>query len=253
MTKQEALIKFSVRLGDNALILAQRLCEWCGHGPILEEDIAMSNMGLDLIGQARGFYSYAAAVEGKGRTEDDIAYHRNEREFLNRCMVEQPNGDFAVTMMRSFLYGCAAYLQFRSLTNSKDQTIAGLAEKSLKEVTYHVRHSSDWIIRLGDGTPESHVRAQQALEDLWQFTDELFEMDEVDKLLMDAGIAFDLSALKQEWIQMTDEVCTKATLVKPSGFSYQASGGMNGMHTEHLGHLLSELQYLPRAYPDAQW
>ncbi len=252
MTQQEALYKYCVRLGDNALVLAQRLCEWCGHAPILEEDIAISNMGLDFIGQARGFYSYAAQVEGKNRTEDDIAYHRNEREFYNRCLVEQPNTDFAVTMMRSFLYGCAAYLQFRALVKSADTTVAGLAEKSLKEVTYHVRHSSDWVIRLGDGTPESHKRTQKALDDLWYFTDELFEMDEVDAVLIKAGIACDLSELKEEWSRMIREVLEKATLTMPEK-AYQSTGGIHGIHTEHLGHLLSELQFLPRAYPDAIW
>jgi len=253
MTQQEALFKYSLRLGDNALILAQRLCEWCGHGPVLEEDIAMSNMGLDLIGQSRGFYSYAALVEGKNNSEDDLAFHRNEREFYNRCLVEQPNYDFAATMMRSFLYGSLAYLQFRALTKSTDNTIAGLAEKSLKEVTYHVRHSSDWVIRLGDGTGESHRRTQDALDELWHFTNELFEMDEADELLIKAGIACDLASLRNEWNAMIDEVLKKATLVKPMEEGYQSTGGMNGMHTEHLGHLLSEMQFLPRAYPDAKW
>lgn len=253
MTQQEALFKYAVRLGDNALILAQRLCEWCGHGPVLEEDIAMSNMGLDFIGQARGFYTYAVTIEGKNRTEDDLAFHRNEREYYNRCLVEQPNVDFAVTMMRSFLYGSLAYLQFRALTKSKDNTIAGLAEKSLKELTYHVRHSSDWVIRLGDGTPESHQKTQDALDELWHFTNELFEMDEVDHILIQADIACDLSSLRNEWEAMMTEVFTKATLVKPSGEGYQSTGGINGMHSEHLGHLLSEMQILPRAYPDAKW
>ncbi|MBK9401117.1 MAG: phenylacetate-CoA oxygenase subunit PaaC [Bacteroidetes bacterium] len=253
MTQQEALFNYSLRLGDNALVLAQRLCEWCGHGPVLEEDIAMSNMGLDLIGQSRGFYSYAALVEGKDRTEDDLAFLRNEREFFNRCMVEQPNYDFAATMMRSFLYGCLSYLQFRALTKSIDNTIAGLAEKSLKEVTYHVRHSSDWVIRLGDGTDESHQKAQTALDELWHFTNELFEMDESDEVLIKAGIACDLAALRNEWNAMIDEVLLKATLIKPSESGYQSKGGMKGMHTEHLGHLLSEMQFLPRAYPDAKW
>ncbi len=253
MTTNEALYTYCVRLADNAVILAQRMCEWCGHGPILEEDIAMSNMGLDLIGQARGFYTYAATLEGKGRTEDDIAYHRDERGFTNRCMVEQPNGDFGVTMMRSFLYGAQAYLQFRALVKSKDETIAGLAEKSLKEVTYHVRHSSDWIIRLGDGTEESHRRIQDALNDLWHFTDELFEMDEVDALLIKEEIACDISAQRVEWDAMVKEVMEKATLTIPANKGYQASGGMKGKHTEHLGHLLSEMQILPRTYPDAKW
>lgn len=253
MDKNQALFNYCVRLADNAVILAQRLCEWCGHGPILEEDIAMSNMGLDLIGQARGFYAYAATLEGKGRSEDDLAFHRSEREFTNRCIVEQPNGDFGMTMMRSFLHGCQAYLHYRALVNSKDETIAGLAEKALKEMTYHVRHSSDWIIRLGDGTEESHRRVQEALDELWSFTDELFEMDQVDALLIKEGIACDLAAQRAEWEKMVAEVFSKATLKIPSEKGYQSSGGIYGRHTEHLGHLLSEMQILPRTYPDANW
>jgi ring-1,2-phenylacetyl-CoA epoxidase subunit PaaC len=253
MDKNQALFIYCVRLADNAVILAQRLCEWCGHGPILEEDIAMSNMGLDLIGQARGFYAYAAALEGKGRSEDDLAFHRNEREFTNRCMVEQPNGDFGMTMMRSFLHGCQAYLQYRALVNSKDETIAGLSEKALKEMTYHVRHSSDWVIRLGDGTVESHHRMQEAVNELWSYTDELFEMDDVDAILLKEGIACDISSQRVEWDKMIDEVFEKATLIRPSEKGYQSTGGIYGHHTEHLGHLLSEMQILPRTYPDARW
>ena len=253
MDKNQALFIYCVRLADNAVILAQRLCEWCGHGPILEEDIAMSNMGLDLIGQARGFYAYAAALEGKGRSEDDLAFHRNEREFTNRCMVEQPNGGFGMTMMRSFLHGCQAYLQYRALVNSKDETIAGLSEKALKEMTYHVRHSSDWVIRLGDGTVESHHRMQEAVNELWSYTDELFEMDDVDAILLKEGIACDISSQRVEWDKMIDEVFEKATLIRPSEKGYQSTGGIYGHHTEHLGHLLSEMQILPRTYPDARW
>jgi ring-1,2-phenylacetyl-CoA epoxidase subunit PaaC len=253
MDKNQALFIYCVRLADNAVILAQRLCEWCGHGPILEEDIAMSNMGLDLIGQARGFYAYAAALEGKGRSEDDLAFHRNEREFTNRCMVEQPNGDFGMTMMRSFLHGCQAYLQYRALVNSKDETIAGLSEKALKEMTYHVRHSSDWVIRLGDGTVESHHRMQEAVNELWSYTDELFEMDDVDAILLKEGIACDILSQRAEWDKMIDEVFEKATLIRPSEKGYQSTGGIYGHHTEHLGHLLSEMQILPRTYPDARW
>ncbi len=253
MTTQEALFEYCLRLGDNALILGQRYTEWCGHGPVLEEDIAMSNMGLDLIGQARGFLTYAGQLEGKGRTEDHLAYRRDVPLYRNRMMVEQPNGDFAHTMMRGFLYGCLAYLQFRALTKSKDDTISGLAEKSLKEVTYHVRHCSDWVIRLGDGTEESHRRTQEALNDFWQYTDELFEMNEVDTQLIKEGLAFDLAALRSEWDAMVNEVMTKATLAIPAVKGYQSTGGIKGLHSEHLGHLLTELQYLQRSYPDAVW
>lgn len=252
MTKQEALYSYCVRIGDSALIHAQRLCEWCGHGPILEEDIAMSNIGLDLIGQARGFYTYAAELEGKGRTEDDIAFLRDEREFTNCCMVEQPNCDFGYTMARTFLHGCFAYLHYRSLLNSADETIAGLAAKSIKEATYHVRHSGEWLVRLGDGTEESHRRVQDALDELWQFTDELFDMDEVDALLIREGVATDLSALRSEWDSMVNEVLSRAKLQRPQG-GYRSKGGMHGLHTEHLGHMLSEMQILPRTYPGAKW
>lgn len=249
----QALFTYCVRLGDNALVLAQRLCEWCGHGPILEEDIAISNMGLDLLGQSRALYSYAATLEGAGRTEDDLAFHRNERQFLNRCLLEQPNGDFAVTMMKSFLYSSMAYLQFRELSRSKDETISGIAAKALKELTYHVRHTSQWVIRLGDGTDESHQRIANALQELWGFADELFEMDEVDRMLINAGVACDLDVLRTEWNQMVEEVLTQAQLSVPNLVGYRSKGGFKGIHTEHLGHMLSEMQYLPRAYPDAKW
>jgi len=253
MTQQEALFHYCLRLGDNALILGQRLSEWCGHGPYLEEDIAMSNMSLDLIGQARGFLTYAGEVEGKGRTEDQLAFLRAEREFTNFLLVEQPNGDFASTMMRSFLYGCFAYLQFRALLNSKDETVSGLSAKSLKEVTYHVRHSGEWIVRLGDGTEESNQRINDALLDLWSYTNELFENDEVNTLLTADGIGVNPLSFKEEWISMVKEIFAKATLEIPISTVYQATGGMKGLHTEHLGHLLTEMQYLQRTYPNATW
>ena len=252
MEKQEALFEYNLRIGDNALVLAQRLSEWSGSGPILEEDIAMSNMALDLIGQSRGFLTYAGAVEGKGRSEDDLAYFRDVRLFRNRMLVEMPNGDFGVTMMRSFLFSAFAYLHFRGLVKSKDETISGLAEKSLKEVTYHLRHSSQWVIRLGDGTDESHQRVQTAANDLWSYTNELFEMNEVDELLIKEEIAFDLNGFREEWNQLIKEVFTKATLEIPDA-GYNSKGGINGFHTEHLGFLLAEMQSLPRSLPDAKW
>ena len=253
MINTDILKSYCLRLGDNSLILGHRLSEWCGHGPILEEDIAMSNMALDLIGQSRGFLSYAATLEGKGRTEDDLAYLRDAREFVNCILVEQPNGDFAQTMMRSFLYSVFAYLNFRCLVNSKDETISGLAEKSLKEITYHYRHSADWVIRLGDGTSESHQKMQQALEELWSYTDELFEMDEVNESLIREGIAFDLNSLRTEWDQLVNEVIAKSTLKRPADNIYKSKGGINGIHTENLGFLLAEMQFLQRAYPGAKW
>lgn len=244
---------YCLRLGDNSLILGHRLSEWCGHGPILEEDIALSNMALDLIGQSRGFLSYAAKLDGKGKTEDDFAYFRDAREFVNCMLVEQPNGDFAFTIMRSFLYSVFAFLNFRNLVKSKDETISGLAEKSLKEITYHYRHCADWIIRMGDGTEESHKRAQQALDELWTYCDELFDMDEVNESLIKDGFVFDMKALRVEWDQLVREIFQKATLKQPADNIYKSKGGINGIHTEHLGYLLAEMQFLQRAYPGAKW
>jgi len=252
MTEQEALAAYCIRIGDNGLVLGHRLSEWCGHGPVLEEDIALSNMALDLIGQARGFLGYAAKLKGNG-TEDDLSYKRDARQFCNCMLVEQPNGDFAATMVRSFLFSAFAYLHFRTLIKSKDDTVAGLAEKSLKEVTYHLRHSSDWIIRLGDGTDESRERTQAALENLWSYTNELFEMDEVNELLIKQNLAFDVSLVRAEWDTIINQVLNEATLIRPSESRYMSKGGINGIHTEHLGFLLAEMQFLPRAYPGTEW
>lgn len=253
MTSKDALIVYCLRIADNSSILAHRLSEWCGHGPILEEDIAMSNMALDMIGQARGFYAYAATLEGKGQTEDDLAFRRDAHQFMNRNLVEQPDyKDFGTAMMRSFLYGCLSYLQFRALMNSKDETISGLAGKAIKEVSYHVRHSGNWIVRLGDGTDESHKRISNSLDDLWMYTNELFEQNEVDSFLTKEGLAVDLNSLKQEWLKLVEEIFSQAKLNIPAA-GYQSSGGINGIHTEHLGHILAEMQFLPRAYPDAIW
>ena len=254
MELNKALVAYCLRIADNSLIHAQRISEWTGHGPILEEDIAMSNVALDLIGQARGFYTYASHLDGLSKSEDYYAFHRGEREYRNRLLVELPNSkDFGITMMKIFLNGCFDYLLFRSLMNSKDDTISGLAAKSLKEVTYHVRHSSDWVIRLGDGTEESHQRIQNTLNELWPYSNELFDQDEVDEFLIAQGIAVDKNGLKEEWYKMVDEIFKKATLLIPEDVSYFPSGSLKGVHTEHLGYLLAEMQYLPRMYPDAVW
>lgn len=206
----KALNEFCLRIADNSLIHAQRISEWTGHGPILEEDIAMSNVALDLIGQARGFYTYAAQIEGNGKTEDIYAFHRGEREFRNKLMVELPdNKDFGFTMMKLFLNGCFDYLMFRDLMKSKDETISGLAAKSIKEVTYHVRHAGDWIVRLGDGTQESYERVQNSLNELWPFTNELFEQDSIDRLLITNGIALDKEGFRNEWMSMVTEIIKK--------------------------------------------
>ncbi len=252
MTEQDALFEYCLRLGDNSLVLGHRLSEWCGHGPILEEDIALANMSLDLIGQARGFLGYAAKLKGAG-SDDDLAFKRDARQFRNCMLVEQPNGDFAMTMVRSFFYSALAYLHFKSLAKTKDATISGLAEKSLKEVTYHLRHCSDWIIRLGDGTDESHERTQNALEELWNYTNELFETDEADQTLVSQNLAVDLKTLRKEWDDIINKVLEDATLKRPDDSRFMSKGGIKGIHTEHLGFLLAEMQFLPRAYPDTKW
>lgn len=252
MEKQKALFEYCLRLADSSLILGQRLGEWCGHGPILEEDIALTNVALDFVGHATALLQYAAKVEGKNRTEDDLAYHRSEREFKNVLLVEQPNGDYAKTIARQFLFDTFQYYYYQALQESKDETLAALAEKSLKEITYHLRHSSQWVLRLGDGTAESHERIQNAINDLWMFTGDLFEMDEVDAVLIKEGIASDMGPVKEKWNAHVGEIVKKATLQIPAQ-TFMQRGSREGKHTEHLGYLLAEMQYLPRTFPDAKW
>lgn len=252
MDKNKMLFEYCLRIGDSSLILGHRLSEWCGHGPILEEDIAMTNIALDLIGQSRIIYSYAAELEGKGRTEDDLAFLRDAMDFRNALITEQPNGDFGKTMMRQFFYSTFCYHLYQQLKSSKDSNIAAFAEKSLKEVTYHVRHSADWVVRLGDGTEESHERVQNAADDLWMFTGDMFEADEIDNVLLKEGIAADLTKVKAEWDKMVAEIFKKATLKVPEN-SFMLGGSRAGNHGEHLGYLLAEMQFLPRTYPGANW
>ena len=253
MTKEEALFQYILRLGDSALILGHRMSEWCGHGPKLEQDIALINISLDLIGQARSYLTYAGEVEGKGRSEDDLAYFRTEREFRNALLTEQDNGDWGTTIVRSFYFDAFHYFFLQELTKSKDETLAAIATKSLKEVTYHHRHSSEWLIRLGDGTEESHNRVQEPIEDFWMYTGELFEMDEVDEILIKEGVAPDLNLIKEKFLKRIAEVAEEATLQLP-GESYMQTGGKTkGIHTESLGFILCEMQYLPRTYPNATW
>lgn len=249
---QEALLDFAIRLGDRSLILGHRLSEWAGHGPILEEDIALSNLGLDLIGQARSFLTYAGEVEGKSRDEDALAYFRNAPEYKNLLMVELPKGDFAFTMTRQFLYSSFHLPLFRQLMNSSDDTIAAISAKAEKEMIYHLRHSSQWVVRMGDGTQESHDRCQQAIDSLWTYTGEMFEVDALTQSLIDAGVNCDPEILRTEWNQTVDGVLSEATLKKPED-SWMQSGGLSGRHTEHLGHLLAEMQSVQRAYPGSQW
>lgn len=252
MSQQEALFTYSLRQADDLLILSHRLSEWCGHGPVLEEDIALTNRALDHIGEARNLYTYAGQVEGKGRDEDDLAYLRNERQFLNTKLVEQPNGDYAHTIVRSFLFDAYHLPLAEALTRSTDAQLAAIAAKAVKEAQYHVKHSSDWLIRFGDGTEESHRRAQEALDNLWTYTGDLFVKDEVHQQLLKAGIAPDLAKIKASFDATVDKVLAEATLKRPAD-GFMASGGRQGKHSEHLGFILAEMQYLQRAYPGAEW
>ncbi len=246
------LFEYLIRLGDDSLILGHRLSEWCGHGPILEEDIAMTNIALDLVGQATSILKYAGEVEGKGRDEDDLAFLRFEREYKNVLLVEQANEDFGVTMMRQFLFDAFRRSLFEQLVASSDEQLAAIAEKSLKETKYHFKHSAEWVIRLGDGTEESHSRVQDALNNLWRYTDELFFTDEVDADLQAKGIVFSSEELKASWSKNVKEVLAQATLMIPDN-GWQHEGGRKGLHSEHLGYILAELQYMQRAYPGMEW
>src|SRR5690554_2727791 len=252
MTKQEALFEFLLRKADDSLIIGHRLSEWCGHGPILEEDIALTNIALDLIGQATELYKYAAKVEDKGRTEDDLAFLRLEREYKNVLLVEQPNGDFGKTIVRQFFFDHFEHLFYEGLMNSKDERIAAIATKTLKEIKYHLKHSSEWMIRLGDGTEESHDRVQESVTDLSRFTEELFFQDEVDEILIKAGIIPDVKDYRIAYEKNIAAVLEEATLVLPEK-RWQLDGGRKGVHSEHLGYLLAELQYMQRTYPGMEW
>ena len=246
-----SLLIYTLRIADCSLVLGQRMCEWCSKGPTLEEDIALSNIGLDLFGQANGFYEYASKVDGN-KSADELAFKRNEREFYNFQISEQKNEHFGTTMVRNFLRDAFKYLFYNELSKSNDVTLAALASKSIKEVKYHLRHSSNWVIRLGDGTNESNSKVQQSLDFLWQFTGEFFEMDDVDKEMLNEGIGVDNKKLKGTWDKLIIDTLNKAKLKKPED-GYMATGSKKGIHTEHLGFLLAEMQYLPRAYPDAKW
>lgn len=252
MTLKEATFKYSLRLGDTGLILSQRLSEWTGHGPFLEEDLALTNIALDILGRANALLKYAGEVEGKGRTEDNLAFMRSEREFYNLLMVEQENGDYGKTMMRQFLIDAFDLPFFTLLADSKDATLAGIAAKTVKEVSYHLRHSSSWIIRFGDGTEESQARVQNALNELWRFTSEFFEMNEVDRVLIEAGVGVDLTRIKPLWEEKVKEVFEKARLKIPENVFMQR-GSRDGNHTERLGYILAEMQTLPRSIPGAKW
>lgn len=252
MTTNEALVKYCLRIGDSSLILGQRMAEWCSKGPVLEEDIALSNIGLDLFGQSRTMLTYAGEKEGKGRTENDFAFKRLEREFLNNLLSEQPNGHFGDTVARNLLLSAFSYHLYKALSSSSDSNIAAFAVKSLKEVTYHLRHSGEWIVRLGDGTEESHNKIQESLNNVWEYTDDLFAMNEVDEILTSEGIAIDLNSIKPLWNETIDIIIKRATLKRPED-GFMQKGSLNGIHSESLGHLLTEMQFLPRAYPNDKW
>ena len=246
------LVLYTLRRADDALVLGHRLSEWCGHGPMLEEDMALANMGLDLLGQARELYSYAAKAEGCDNNEDKFAYLRDVRQYRNLLLLEQPNDDFAGTMVRQFFYSAFADLYWRAMIKSRDETLAAIAAKSEKESAYHLRHSSEWIIRLGDGTEESHARTQAAIDHLWAFTGEMFAVDEAERGLINKGIAIDTAALRPLWLKTVSGVVAEATLALPTN-EWMQQGGRSGRHSEHLGHLLSELQYMQRTFPGLTW
>jgi ring-1,2-phenylacetyl-CoA epoxidase subunit PaaC len=250
--QQEAHFRYVLRLGDTSLVLGQRLGEWVGHAPALEEDLGLANFALDLIGQARLLLTYAGELEGRGRDEDALAFLRDAPEFANLTLAEQPNGDFGQTIVRQFLVDGFQLEVFERLTRSSDARLAAIAAQALKETRYHARYSASWLVRLGDGTPDSHARARAALERLWPFTRELFDPDELDTEMAQAGIAPDLAEVELAWSARVDAVLAEATLRRPAATPY-GWYGKRGAHGEHLGFLLAEMQYLQRAYPGASW
>ncbi|WP_151639206.1 1,2-phenylacetyl-CoA epoxidase subunit PaaC [Noviherbaspirillum aerium] len=245
--------EYLLRLADSAMVLSQRLSEWCGKGPALEEDMALTNVALDLIGQARFWYTYAGEIEGKGRDEDQLAYLRDAPDFRNLLLVEQPNGSYADTLARQFYFDAWHFLLLRELAASSDERIAGIAGKSIKEVAYHVRRSGDLIVRLGDGTEQSHRMMQDALDDLWMYTGEMFKADAVEQAMAEQGVGPDIASLREPWLKHVSEVFEEATLTLPPVDAWMQKGGKQGVHTEHLGYLLAEMQFLQRAYPGASW
>ena len=256
MKSDTLLFDYLLRLADSDLILAQRLGEWVGHGPVLEEDIALTNVGLDLLGQARLWFAYAGEVEariaGQGRSEDELAFLRESGAYRNLLLVEQPNGNYAQTIARQFYFDVWHELLLTQLAHSRDARVAEIAEKAWKEVRYHVERSAGWVIRLGDGTDESHGKMQAAIDDLWMYTGEMFEVDATEQALVAEGIACDAPALTTSWRQQVGTVLEQATLAVPAP-AWMQSGGRRGVHTEHLGHLLAEMQSLQRTHPGAQW
>lgn len=258
MTSQPAnqltskLINYTLHLADNAVVLAQRNSEWCGHGPILEQDIALTNIALDLIGQARNFYQYAATLISAETDEDKLAFLRTNREYKNCLLTEQLNGDWAKTTLRQFLFSTYQLYLYEKLQHSTNEQLAAIAAKAIKEVAYHVRWSSEWVIRLGDGTSESHSRMNNAIADLWPYTGEMFIPADYEKAMAESGAGVDSSCIKEPWMKKVADVFNEAGLIIPSS-GFMHTGGKQGIHTEHLDHLLTEMQYMQRAYPDCNW
>ncbi len=249
---ENALFEFLLRLGDDRLVLGHRLSEWCGHGPILEEDIALANISLDLIGHASALLQLAGETEGKSRDEDALAYFRDAVDYRNVLMVELPKGDFGFTIVRQFFFDAFSVLLWDALSHAKHDRLAAIAAKCLKEDKYHLRHSSEWVVRLGDGTEESHARAQRALDELWRYTGEMFVADDVTAAMNAQGVSVDFDAIQSRWREMVGDVMRRATLTLPADTAMR-SGGRRGRHTEHLGHMLSVMQIVARSHPGASW
>ena len=252
MVKETPLVLYVLRRADDALILGHRLSEWIGHGPILEEEMALGNIGLDLIGQARSLYTYVAELEAEGNDEDHYAYLRDAPQYRNLLLAEHPNGDFGETMVRQLFYSAFADPYWRAMRSSGDGTLAAIAAKSEKESAYHLRHAAEWVIRLGDGTEESHARAQEAVDEFWSYTGEMFECDAAERTLVAAGLAVDPATVREAWDKTVGSVLSDATLTQPEN-PWMQSGGRSGRHSEHLGLLLSVMQHLQRTYPGATW
>lgn len=246
-------VTYLLRLADDRLILGQRLSEWCGHGPELEEDLAMANIALDTLGHATALYKYIAELEDDVKDEDHYAYFRDDRDFTNLQLCELPKGDFAYTIARQFLFSSFSYFQYLQLKDADDEQFAGMASKHLKEIKYHLRHSREWVLRLGDGTEESHRRIQEAFDDLWMYTGELFYTDETDEKMLEAGKAADTSSFRNEWKKLVEDTLEEATLTVPDWDQYMMEGSRKGIHTEHLGHMLAQMQFLRRSHPNAEW
>jgi ring-1,2-phenylacetyl-CoA epoxidase subunit PaaC len=250
MNKQ--LVQYILGIADNSLILGQRLSELCGHGPSLETDIALTNISLDLFGQVRNYFQYAAEIQGNETSEDTLAFLRKEHQYTNVLLVEQPNTDFAYVIARQFLFDVYHQLLLEKMQSSKDDILAAIAHKSIKEVNYHVRFSSDWIRRLGDGTEESHARVQQAINDLWIFTDELFHLTEADLAMIESAVGVDVSSLKELYYNKVNQVLLESTIEIPQ-VEYFQKGGKLGTHSEHMGYILTEMQFMQRTYPNMTW